>query len=473
MPKNIVQDVVPKNEKSIRQIPIPERQRASKQVKLERHHMFEEKKEEYSDAKNQNINTPPVINSDVVRHLKPQENTSNYTPNHQILNNPIGTANSDMPNQPKKKLAWLYIGFSAIIILILLPSLFSKATVIIHPKQYQSTTNIAVTASTSPSIADVLSSSIALENIASINVPATGEKFVEKKASGTIVVFNNHSELSQRLIINTRFETPGGLIYRIPNSIVVPGSTIKNGRLTPGSIETGVIADDVGDKYNIGLTDFTIPGFKNSDKYATFYARSKTPMTGGFSGMEKIVDKSVLEKNRNDLRTKLENETKTEIASKVPDGYFYYPKLTKITFESITDNSPAKNEATVKEKIIATGIVLNLKSFANILAVKTISDTDNVDFELINVNELGVSFKNDNSEINKTFEISVNGTARFLSSIDSLRIATLLAGNQKSSFNQILTSVSGIEKAEAAISPFWKRSFPKNTSKINVILKLD
>ena len=77
-------------------------------------------------------------------------------------------------------------------------------------------------------------------------MPTTGEEAVEVKASGKIMVYNNFSSEPQRLIIRTRFETKEGLIYRIPESIVVPGKTVKMGWETPGSKEIGVFADEPG-----------------------------------------------------------------------------------------------------------------------------------------------------------------------------------------------------------------------------------
>jgi hypothetical protein len=88
-------------------------------------------------------------------------------------------------------------------------------------------------------------------------VAASEETDVQKKASGRIVIYNNHNSSPQRLVKNTRFETPEGLIYRINESVTVPGAKIEGGEKVPGSVEAEVMADIPGQKYNIGLTDFT------------------------------------------------------------------------------------------------------------------------------------------------------------------------------------------------------------------------
>jgi len=91
------------------------------------------------------------------------------------------------------------------------------------------------------------------------------------------------------LIIDVR-NNPGGLLS---SAIDISSLFIENGKTVPGSIEVTVYADEPLSKYNIGLTDFTVPGFKGAPQFETFYARSKTPMTGGFTGMEPVVEESI------------------------------------------------------------------------------------------------------------------------------------------------------------------------------------
>ena len=62
-------------------------------------------------------------------------------------------------------------------------------------------------------------------------VEATAEKEVSQKASGKIIIYNNYSTVSQRLINNTRFEANSGKIYRINSSIVVPGYKKVDGKI--------------------------------------------------------------------------------------------------------------------------------------------------------------------------------------------------------------------------------------------------
>ena len=106
------------------------------------------------------------------------------------------------------------------------------------------------------------------------------------------------------------------MIYRIPESINVPGKTVKDGVETPGTIEVEVFADEAGEKYNIGKVDFTVPGFKNDPaRYKGFYARSVTAMTGGFVGKMK----TVLPEEKRSTLAQLDADIKTELQK---EGYY-------------------------------------------------------------------------------------------------------------------------------------------------------
>src|SRR5208337_1616852 len=76
--------------------------------------------------------------------------------------------------------------------------------------------------------------------------PASGEQNVSLKAQGTITIYNAYSSSQQTLVAATRFVTPAGKIFRLVNSVVVPGAAVTNGQIVPSSIAVPVVADQVG-----------------------------------------------------------------------------------------------------------------------------------------------------------------------------------------------------------------------------------
>jgi hypothetical protein len=103
------------------------------------------------------------------------------------------------------------------------------------------------------------------------------------KASGKILIYNEYGSDSQQLVATTRFQSADGKIFRLSKGVTVPGVTERNGQREPGVVEADVVADGSGSEYNIGTTNFSIPGFSGSAKAGKIYAKSKSSMSGGSS----------------------------------------------------------------------------------------------------------------------------------------------------------------------------------------------
>lgn len=117
-----------------------------------------------------------------------------------------------------------------------------------------------------------------------LTVATTGKSGgTSQKARGTVVIYNNYGTDPQPLVATTRLETADGKLFRLVSGVTVPGMTGTGGAKEPGAIEAEVIADQAGEEYNIGSSEFTIPGFKGGSKYEKFSAKSTKAMTGGGS----------------------------------------------------------------------------------------------------------------------------------------------------------------------------------------------
>ncbi|MEN9614419.1 MAG: hypothetical protein RLZZ347_726, partial [Candidatus Parcubacteria bacterium] len=202
---------------------------------------------------------------------------------------------------------------------------------------------------------------------ATASVPATGEEAVSKNATGKIIIYNKYTTASQRLIKNTRFETADGLVFRIKDAVVVPGAKKGGAELTPGSVEADVYADQPGEKYNIPLSDFTIPGFKGDPRYNAFYGRSKEAFTGGFVGTIKKVDPAVRAQAISDLNTKLAKEIDAEALAEKPDGFVLYDKAKFVTFTELPD-ATVDGKAVIGLRATLSGIIFDSKQLATTIA---------------------------------------------------------------------------------------------------------
>lgn len=369
------------------------------------------------------------------------------------------------------------IWFITIIILIVLfisfSFFFSGAKIIIIPKQNNVVVGTQFSAAINADVGELSYETMTIEKTGSKKVVATDTEEVKEKASGRIVIFNNFDSSNQRLIKNTRFETPEGLIYRINKSVVVPGQKIQNGEKISGSIEVTVYADEVGEKYNIGLTDFTIPGFKDSPRFEGFYARSKTEMTGGFFGKKLIANPDDMKTAKDELHTELKQQLMNEAFSQKPDGFYLFEDMLFIEFESepSVDNG---NEIEIIEKATLYGILFNKKEFAGHIAEKRVSDDESVEISDINTLKILVTDKeNFRPWEDEEFEFTVNGNAHIVWTFDEDKLKDDLSGKAKSALTTVLSGYPSIDEAEVVLTPFWKRSFPNDTDKIKIENKLN
>lgn len=326
-------------------------------------------------------------------------------------------------------------------------------------------------------------STVTLSDETEMVVNASGTQDVARKASGTIVVYNSYSKSSQRLIKNTRFETPDGNVYRIADSVVVPGMTTVNGKDVPGSIEVVVYADAAGDTYNIGLSDFTIPGFAGDPRYAKIIARSKTDIAGGLVGRMKVVsdaDKAAAEAS---LKADLEKSLLAAAMAQVPQGYFLAPGAATTTYvEKDTTNDGLKDtQALVALKGTLTGVLISSADLAPALAKTALVGTGYdpaAHSTLISVDRpetLAITPKNGSIPAGDTlneFDFTVSGTARFLWKVDAEALPARLAGMSLTDFTAFISgNYPSIGRAEAHRRPFWAfwmGTFPADPVHISV-----
>lgn len=375
-----------------------------------------------------------------------------------------------MPNRKGNKK--FFIGGGIILLLLAifaLMTIFGSTTVTVTPKTANATINTTLAASpisAQSASSTILYENINLEKIESKDVPATDERYVEEKAQGTIIVYNDFDENPQRLITNTRFETPEGLIYRIRESVVVPGQKTEGGKTIPGSIEVTVYADEAGDTYNIGLTDFTIPGFKDDPRFDKFYARSKTDMNGGFVGNKKQVAEGIKNETVRELDNTLRASLLQELQAQIPTNLVILEDL--VSF-SIEDQPQVANGdmVTISRKGTITAPLFDAESLAHELAGQNGVPND-IPLYLQSYNALTIS--TDDTENSDILEFSISGNASFIGVIDEEEIRNALVGQNKGDLGNILANFPGIAEAHAKISPFWISTFPDTGEDIAIII---
>lgn len=380
----------------------------------------------------------------------------------------------EQPRRPRYALWAAGVVVFSIFLFFLFSLLWSGAKVVVMPKTVDVSVNGTFMAKKNADAASMPFELMTVVRETTKNVPAQGTETVSVPAKGQIIVYNDYSGAAQRLITNTRFETPGGFVYRIHEAITIPGQTKTGGKTVPGNVEVTVYADQPGEKYNIGLTDFTIPGFKgDSARYQKFYARSKTPMSGGFSGTRPKILDSDISAAQAAMEAELSAGLKADAEGQVPDGYLLYPDGQFISFESLPSTiAEGSSSATLKERGTLYGALFAKDKLARFAVAAghavvyegvpvTLSAPEELAFSV--VNKSNAKPWNDGQ-----FAFTLNGLTKAVWGFDENQFKNDLSGKTKAALQTVLSGYPGIDSATVSIRPFWKNVFPDNPEKISV-----
>lgn len=293
----------------------------------------------------------------------------------------------------------------------------------------------------------------------STTISATGVQTIQKKATGKIVVYNDSSS-SQLLIATTRFQTATGLVYRLNANITVPAK--KN-------VTVNVTADQAGEKYNIGPSNFTLPALKGTAKEKTVYGKSAVAMTGGSIATVPQTSTSDLSAAKATLQARLNQEAALRAASEIPEGYVLLENGFTTSFDTVkqTFDSSSKT-ATLSQGVNVAVYYLKENSLSSAVATRSSIYT----FSTSSINAM-IDTVSINAEIDSSktpAAITLNGTSTVKAAFNSPEIISMISGKSRNEALNIIKSEAGADAAKISIQPFWERKLPKADS-IKVIVE--
>lgn len=305
--------------------------------------------------------------------------------------------------------------------------------------------------------------------------PSTGERDVSEKAKGKITVYNQYSSSPQTLVKTTRFRATNGKIFRLTNTVTIPGAVIDEGKIIASSKEVDVEADEAGDTYNIGPSDFNIPGFEGTPKYTAFYGKSTNPMTGGAKGKMKVATQDDISGAINIVTLELKEKVSQEFQGLIPGELKLLSdsQLLEVVESSsnIKANQPGE-KFVVTVKVKAAGIAFKEQD-ALYLMEKSASNEISQDKTLL-FSTIKIEYKTSKLDLKQsTASLDCNVTADSVYSFDEKKIRSDLIGKTEAEVKLYLSSLANIETAKVIFWPFWVRRVPNSINKIKVLTKIN
>ena len=384
------------------------------------------------------------------------------------------SADQPVPLRPQSSRLWIWIaaGVSIIVLFVLILFVFRSTTVTVIPRSNTVTFDQSAQFTAHPAAsaaAGALSYTVEVSDLEDSEVvQSNGTEHAEIKATGSIVITNDYSVAPVKLIKNTRFQDSSGLIFRVPADVVVPGNS--GGK--QGSVSVIVVADKPGKQYNIGPTDFTVPGLKsNAAMYSGVRAHSNRAMTGGFVGDRPAVESGAMQAAQAAIRTHIAQKIHDQIAARTEA--IVIPDLVRITFNSEPGTAEAGGGVRIHEKAHVEMPVFPKEAYAKAIASLVSADAEEASIEIVPGEGYASSaVKSTAVDLGKeplTFKLS--GQVLVVWQVDTEALAKALAGIHEAVFQNVVTTFSSIQEAHARIEPFWKSTFPSDSAKIKIIVE--
>lgn len=421
----------------------------------------------------------PVGRSSIIAPIQPPKKKAGRILSLPRTDTPILPSHNTKKSGTKK---WIFVLMGIVIIVAVVGYVtsvyFSHASFTIVPKTVPFTVNSAYISQNTPGKGVLTYDLASIKGDLSANVPAIDGPKLSTSAKGKIVVYNSYSTQTQRLIAGTRFADDTGRIYRLTSSVVIPGYTLTNSKITPGSITISITADQPGQTYNVSksdpVSDFKIVAYKNTAKYDTMYGRIASDISGGFVGAKKTIDPKLLASTTAELKTKITDALITKLKSSIPAGYILYPDAHVSIFSNPVIGGSDLKSASVTLQGTLYGILFKRDELiARVAGDQAVALFDGFSYETPGLESLDFSIANAKDfspEKKNTLIIKLKGDGMLVGSIPVDALKKKLAGLSLAETSEVFRSfkpVIEIEKSSGSITPPWS-SVPNDLNRITI-----
>ena len=357
-----------------------------------------------------------------------------------------------------------------------LSALLGKTELTIYPEFREPNISAEFTAYPDTRAGELSYEIMTIEATSESQVKATGQVQIQEQATGVIEIVKT-TPGAERLIKNTRFRTKDGLVFRIQESVVVPGSVDS----VPGTIQAEVFADEVGEEYNVAAgTTFDIPGFKEggfTDLYNAISARSNEAFTGGFDGPQFKIDENELSTARQALQVELRNNLLARIDNEKPADFIAFKDSVAITYNQLPAVQYGQDLVTIREQAILQIPLFPAIKFGSFLAQETVATYEGNPVRVDDPSLLTFRYTSPTTTSSvianaPSLTFSLTGKPLLIWEYDAAKLTADLAGLPKTAINNAVLAYPGIDGAKVHITPFWQRTFPEKAEDIIVIEEL-
>lgn len=427
------------------------------------------------DKKDESDEEPTI--SDTTTGVVSSATTKKSSKSKPEMKKPVGKRNVPDFSRFRKKLVIIGGALLALVVFFVWAIWFApRATVVITAKTTTTTVdrNVALRLGGESDIESGAIKAMKQEQKQDISVEfaATGEKNVGEKATGRVRL--THQSLSAASIpAGTELTTSGGLVFALDSAVNLPASRVGPGcfpTACPGSATGSITASEGGTNYNaasgnmsgapsgvsVSITDATSGGTNRTAKIVT--ADDVARATAALN-----------EKKGDDLRPKV----KSGFGESVMVIETSYRETKSDPSSSVTVGAEANGPVTLKATVTATMMGIErsqLNSFLRASMTKEIEGKANQ--KVYDDGAKDVKFAQyAEQDGGATVRLTANG--KIGPEIKPDEVKEQVRGKKYGDIQASLEAITGVSDVDTQFWPFWVRTVPDQTSRINVEFKLD
>ncbi len=364
----------------------------------------------------------------------------------------------------------IVIATIALIAIVLMSTTFASAKINIVP-----TTKEVVVDDTKILLSQVEHRLIELESKGDASLESSGLTKVSRKASGSVILYNDFNTSDQTLVANTRLETSDGLIFFTKERVTIPGRKTVGGKSVPGSVTVNIEASEAGEKYNVGLKDFKLVAYKGTERYNKIYARSKTSIGNGFLGDVPNIPQSSIASTTESIKGQILTDLKSKATQKVDDkdGEVFIDDMILVEYSSPKQTvSKDGKKVDIEISAKATALIVKKSSLADFLN-KSQDSTGVVDGGTTTPSLISYTGNTDSLEFRFPVDVKLtdlardtayvvaSGTSTITSVVDNEKVARAVSGLTREQAIPAIKSIVDLETLEVSLRPWWRSKLPR------------
>ena len=377
--------------------------------------------------------------------------------------NMIQVHEPDQQRHPTRLYRFIAIGFvalAAMIVVLTVYVVFSRAQVVVLSKQRDVEADLIVDVSTRPSNKEIAGGVFQLSKSATQTFEASSIVTIEMNAEGKVKI-DSTLYRDQTLVASTRLLTEDGILFRLKETVVVPAF---------GSVEVNVFSIEAGSVGELSAgTKFIIPGL-NEETRRFFTVRSVGVMSGGRKDMRLVTPSDIVkaedllkERLQSEIAETLREKARTEDLSMTGELFAY--EITRSTGDMAAGEEAA--EFTVSVTVNGQVVFYDQEAFKNrvqqLLADRLPFDRLLARFDLRD-DEMSLE-KIDLIGQRANIRVKARGSSVLSAEASGLDPAKLVNVTTDAA-TEYLESLDGVSSASIKMRPFWARRLPGTTKHI-------